>query len=1011
MRFFTLLCLATLVTSFPRDSLAFDAKSTFESEIAPLLARRCLECHNPRETKGELDLSSHSSLLRGGDEGPAIVPGKPGASLLLERVRAGEMPPKKKGVPQPLPADEVATLEKWIAAGAPWPKGRELSAFEATTSTRAGLDWWSLQPITSPEAPTASLSQPSRARARNPIDAFVLAELEREMMTMAPEADARTLVRRLYFDVVGLPPPPEEIDRFAADPSDEAWSALVDQLLASPHYGERWARYWLDVVRFAETNGYERDATKPAAWKYRDWVIDALNRDKPFDRFVLEQLAGDELDNRSEETVTATGMLRLGTWNDEPNDPFEYKFTRLEDLVHSTSTAFLGMTVKCARCHDHKFDPIPQTDYYRLASAFWAGPIRPGTGGGQGGPKPEQLGFDVLGWTDVSREAPDFHLLHKGDSHKPRQVIAPATLSFVPKLERRLAEPKAKSKTTGRRRQIAEWITDRRHPLPARVFMNRVWMHHFGMGIVRTPNNFGFTGDKPSHPGLLDWLASEFRSGGWKLKRIHRLILTSSTYRMSSVHPEQAKYSLRDSANRNLWRANRRRLDAEALRDAMLATAGVLNTKAGGPSFYPRISPEALEGLSRKGASWGGSPEDERKRRSVYIFSKRSLIVPMMTAFDFCDTTQPCPKRDVTTVAPQALALLNNHFVHSRSDDFRKRVLADVTAKASLETIVDRAWRLAFGRAPASDERRLAVEHVAAQEALFRAKNNHAEEPKQEPEDGRPTATIPERGLVLWLRSDRGVKQDENGRVVSWADGSNGKHHAAQEDAKARPVFVESALGGKKRPVIRFDGRTSFLHLAGRVVSERQFTILALASDRGMDRGHREIISNWNGAAGNYGTSIFLGLTGDSTVRFTDVFASAGSVAAREKHFVLTSIAAATDAVVYQNRRLIARKRSPLAERRLDTAWVVGTQGNYGKEFWNGDIAELIVWGRALEPNELRRVWAAIEERYGLPLGDPSEVPELASGGGVPLPRDARTFALNSLCHALLNANEFIYVD
>ncbi len=335
----------------------------FEAEIAPLLIKRCVECHQGSNPSGNLVLTGEAGLRKGGDNGAVIDQESPEESFLLLRVHEGEMPPAIKGIPQKLPAEEVQLLERWVAAKAPWPKGRTLDWFERTNEVRAGRDWWSLQPIRRPDVPQLK-TEPQPA---NPIDAFVRARLEQADMVPAPPADKRTLLRRLYYDLIGLPPTQAQIEKFEADDSPTAWEAAVDELLASPHYGERWARYWLDLARYADTSGYERDQEKPFAWKYRDWVVDALNHDMPYNQFVVEQLAGDELPDRNERSVIATGFLRLGTWNDEPNEPLDYQYDRLEDMVHTTSSAFLGMTVKCARCHSHKFDPITQEDYYRMA--------------------------------------------------------------------------------------------------------------------------------------------------------------------------------------------------------------------------------------------------------------------------------------------------------------------------------------------------------------------------------------------------------------------------------------------------------------------------------------------------------------------------------------------------------------------------------------------------------------------------------------------------------------------
>ena len=711
-----------------------DDSPDFEREIAPILIERCLGCHTEGEAKGGLVLATRQSLEKGGDDGPALSRDDPDESYLLERIAAREMPPKGE---EPLPLAERTLLEAWVRGGARWPEGRTLSLYEKTTDKRAGRDWWSLRKVERPELP------PARSpRAGHPVDAFLRARLEARGMEMAPPLDRRRLVRRVYFDLVGLPPTPEETRAFLEDPSEDAYERLLDRLLASPHYGERWGRYWLDLVRFAETNGYERDATKPHAWRYRDWVIRSFNADKPYDTFLTEQLAGDEVSHRSEETIVATGMLRLGTWNDEPNDPFEYKYQRLEDMVHATSTAFLGLTVKCARCHDHKFDPIPQTDYYRMASFFWAGFIEPRDRALMGGPSKDELGFDLLGWTDRGRDVPPFHLLKKGDPHRPGPRIEPGFLSFAAALDLPLEPPPPDVTTTRRRLQLAAWMTRRDHPLTARVLVNRLWQHHFGAGLVRTPNNFGFTGAPPTHPRLLDWLASEFMAGGWRIKRMHRILMTSRAYRQNSVHPKHAEYDLTDASNTLWWRANQRRLEAEALRDAMLAVSGELNRKTGGPSFFPRMTDEALEGLSRKGASWGKSPPTERRRRSVYMFTKRSRLLPLMTTFDFSDTTGPCGKRDVTTVPTQALALLNNHFVHEMSAHFAIRV--EKEAGSDREARILRIWDLAFGRAPAREEVDAALEHLRTQKEHFekrqarklaeRASSGEDEAPRVQPE-------------------------------------------------------------------------------------------------------------------------------------------------------------------------------------------------------------------------------------------------------------------------------------
>jgi hypothetical protein len=705
MRPFAIMVAILAGIALPRSSRSA-AAADFDKDVAALLARRCLECHSGEDPKGDLDLTRRDTVT--GKDGP-VVPGKLKDSLLWERVADDEMPPKK-----PLDDKEKVLLQSWIEGGAKW--GTDpIDLFASTTDKRAGRDWWSLQPVSRPIVPNA---------ASNPIDSFVGKKLSDHSLTPAPPADRRTLIRRVYYDLVGFPPTYEEVEAFARDNASDAYEKLIDRLLASPHFGERWGRYWLDVVRYAETSGYERDQEKPFVWKYRDWVIDAFNQDMPFRSFVMKQLAGDELPKRAATDIIATGFIRLGTWNDEPNDPNEYKYDRLEDMVGATTTAFLGLTVKCARCHDHKFDPIRQTDYYRVAAAFWAGPIEPGPRELVGGPTPEQLGAkDVLGWTDRGRHVPPLRLLKKGDPNRPGPVVEYGNLSAIPALAKPLPKIPPSEKTTMRRLHLARWITDAKNPLTSRVWVNRLWQYHFGQGLVRTPDNFGFNGEKPTHPELLDWLASEFIEGGWRSKRIHRLILLSDTYRQSSLHPKQADYAKTDAGNRLWWRAERHRLDAEALRDSLLFVAGRLDLdKRGGPSFAPDIPPDALEGLSMKGNAWKPSPPAEQNRRSVYIFAKRGLLSPLLTTFDFPDTTLPSCQRDVTTVPTQSLALLNNPFVHEQSTALAKRI---GTALERTEQ-VKRAWQLALGRSPRPIEAEIANAHLEKQAKVFASRPDPA---------------------------------------------------------------------------------------------------------------------------------------------------------------------------------------------------------------------------------------------------------------------------------------------
>lgn len=955
------------------------APPDFERDVASFFVRRCLECHNSHDANGGLVLANADGLKRGGDGGPVLTLDKLSESPLIERVLAGEMPPPRQGKPVVLPPEEVAVLKAWVESGAAWPSGRTLDLYERTTDVRGGRDWWSLQQVRRPPVPATTTAQ-------NPIDAFIARSLMQAGLEAAPPADRATLIRRAYEDLWGLPAPAEEIEAFVVDPRPEAWELLVDRLLASPHFGERWARYWLDLVRYADTSGYERDQEKPGAWRYRDWVVRACNDDLPYDRFIVEQLAGDELPDRTEETVVATGFLRLGTWNDEPNDPEEYKYDRLEDLVHVTTTAFQGLTVKCARCHDHKFDPIPQVDYYRIGAAFWAGPIEARGRELLGGPSREELGSDVLGWTDLSKTPPPLHLLKKGDPQRPLDVVNAGVLSFAPDLDRPLDPPPAASRTTMRRLQLAEWIADPRNPLTARLAVNRLWQHHFGAGLVRSPNNFGYMGDKPTHPELLDWLAAELVSHDWSLKHIHRLLLTSQVYQQASVHPRAEDYQAIDAGNRLWWHAERRRLDAEALRDRLLVAGSGLDDRLYGPGFRPTVSNEGLEGLSRKAGAWQAAPEAEQHRRALYLYSQRSLLSPFMTVFDLADSTQPCEQRDASNVAPQALALLNNDFVHEQSDALAERLLLQGRSPAAQ---VQAAWRIALGRRPSASEQRAALEHLQSQQQRF-----VAQQTVKPTEDPVGLALPAADALVLHLTASTGVELDGDGRVAKWLDQSGRDHHAVQTDAAKRPVVAQ--LPGSGRTTLQFDGQARFLTFGDELLPRTDFTFVAVANDRATHANHREILSNWVFGP-DLGKTIFFGLTGKNTVRLSDDFIVGAGGVQTSRTAVWMALADEHDAQVFHNDRLIGNKHGPLSPRKLGTPWVIGQQGNIQGEYWHGDIAEIYVFDRALSDAERLRLWRQLALRYDFTTAEPVRSPEF--------------LALASLCHVLLNCNEFLHVD
>ncbi len=887
----------------------------FKREVLPILQARCVKCHGAgkgrHKTRGGLSLLSRAGLLKGGDLGPAISVERPESSRFLHAINYGEgleMPPSGK-----LPAGEIALLTRWVKAGAPWPGG-ELEpvgpapkGMQVTDADRAS---WAYGPLSS-GVPAVK----DKSWLRNPLDNFLLAKLEEKGLSPAPPADRVALVRRVYYDLLGLPPTPEEVQAFVSDPSPTAYERLIDQLLASPHYGEKWGRHWLDVVRYAETNGYERDSAKPFAWRYRDYVIKSFNDDKPYDQFVREQLAGDLLDVVTPETLIATGYYRLGIWDDEPADRLLARYEGLDGVVSTTAQALLGMTVGCARCHDHKKDPIPQRDYYRLLAFFQNVRTDSGPGSARLLPAPAQheahqkllrqkqereaalyrqayqfeqrfaalaskKGIRVAGPSDLEGVAyrfyrdtwkalPDFDgLKHEAagpiarnfftlaPASRPEaiglvfegklKVPGPGTYTFFlestdgarlridgkkvidrPGVGRQVAEGKVELRggllpirldyfnTTARprlrlawsgpgvarrplteegerdradfaalmrrhaadvlgkadakhyfrlvrqldvsrkqklaapgqrvlcvevdgpgpthvlirgnpraqgerveaglpevlqpgkapasaptRRALAEWLTGSRSPVPARVFANRLWQYHFGRGLVPSPNDFGKLGEGPTHPELLDFLARDLVAGGWTIKRMHRLLMTSSAYRMGArPSPEALRL---DPANHLFSRFNMRRLTAEEVRDSILAVSGGLNRQMSGPSTYPAIPKEVLAGQSRPGEGWFPSPPDEASRRSVYVHVKRSLLVPILAHHDQADTDSSCPVRYTTTVPTQALGMLNGAFTHEQAGLFARRLERE--APADLPAQVRRAIRLTTGRAPRDGE-------------------------------------------------------------------------------------------------------------------------------------------------------------------------------------------------------------------------------------------------------------------------------------------------------------------
>lgn len=899
-----------------------------------ILAAHCLECHGS-DRSGELDLRSREPALEGGESGAVLVPGDAEASILIDYVASGTMPPDEK-----LADEEIETLRQWVASGAAYAHD-PIDPYSQTTKKRAGYDWWSLQPITKPPVP----EMPQAA----PIDAFVLAKLGENELTMSGETDRLTYIRRVTYDLHGLPPTRDEICAFLEDSSPDAYERLVDRLLASPRFGERWGRHWLDVVRYAESNGFERDRIRTEFWRYRDYVIRAMNEDKPFDQFVCEQLAGDALQPGDPEALIATGFLVAGAKNDvDTVSELEKLMTRqdeLDDFVSATGTTFLGLTLGCARCHDHKFDPIPAKDYYALTAVFsgldrgnnvvataeeraqhgvearklrvriaatkkemesiladarrekpvddaapdlplplarvegnedtfpavqasairfvslrtntdsepcldelevygpdgetnfalasagavaTASSLLPGfaihkvehVNDGEHGnarswisnergtgsvsiqlarptkidrvvwsrdregnyhdrlpieyrievsldgenwrvvssserrpayrsdaepvdlaePNAEllakmsvsdrerfetlrqerdkaQAALDTLPPLPVSysvkdRRPVETYVLHRGEVRSRGEVVGPAALSAIRGLDPDLDNPEDKDAGPARRLRLAEWITDPKNPLTARVIVNRIWHYHFGRGIVATPSDFGFQGDRPSHPELLDWLASDLVAHGWKLKRLHRMICLSRTYRQSSAQrPECVAV---DADNRFLWRYNPWRLEAESLRDSILAVSGKLDLSLGGPSFRlfeyrDGNVPDYILVNRSDPSTW---------RRAVYMYNIRTFREPLLAAFDCPDPSVQTPMRQQSTTALQALSLLNNSFIVEQSGYFADRIRGSNGREAEAQDSgpakqVEKAYELAFGRLPGAEESARAQQFVA----------------------------------------------------------------------------------------------------------------------------------------------------------------------------------------------------------------------------------------------------------------------------------------------------------
>ena len=741
------------------QSARSEAAQYFHQTVRPLLQSKCFGCHgeDQKNIEGELDMSTREGLLKGGESGkPALIPGKPDESAMFRAVLRHDklkMPPKDRNK---LSADEIEVLRKWIAEGAVWEKENGTNVSTTSQWSYKEEDIWAFRPTKKTAVPAAG----PKTKVQTPVDHFIQQKLTEKDLSPALPADKTTLIRRATFDLTGLPPTPKEVDDFVNDKSSNAFDKVIDRLLASPHYGEQWGRHWLDVVRYADTDGFSNDYERPNAWRYRDYVIRSFNSDKPYDRFVMEQIAGDESfradskDPNEREKLIAVGMLRMGPW--EQTAMSVAAVTRqqfLDDVTSIVGTAFCGLTVGCARCHDHKFDPIPTKDYYRLQSIFAPTRFetakvdflptenvtdfktktaqvesakeslknrisaitqkhdravkqflkengykslkevpfekRPGKGLGLSSVDlstekvlrkrieyrereierylPQSFSVSSKASKAETKDISPTRILIGGSLESPGEPVQPGVLSAVYNSDD-LKSPsewnRMPASETGRRLKLAQWIASTNNPLTARVMVNRIWQYHFGKGLVKSSNNFGKMGDRPTHPELLDWLATYFMIHDWSVKEMHRLIMRSYSYQQSA-NGLNANALRKNDPEEKLWsHFLPRRLTAEELRDSMLAVSGELSETSGGPPVFPEINLEAaLQPRHIMGSLapvyMPSAKRDERNRRTIYTVQIRSLISPMLQVFNAAPTELSCERRDATTVTPQVFALFN----------------------------------------------------------------------------------------------------------------------------------------------------------------------------------------------------------------------------------------------------------------------------------------------------------------------------------------------------------------
>lgn len=655
----------------------------FDEKVGPILARNCLDCHNRNLQEGELDISSRDSMAA------QLIGESFSETPIGDAIESHRMPKDRPA----LASSDIEVLRDWFSRGKAWGR-KPIEPIYETNDHRAGYDWWAFQPLSSPPIPQVD----SASWPHNEIDHFVLKSLEDSSLAPAPAADPRILIRRISYDLTGLPPDPELVEKYLADPNEAAYSEIIQSLLASPAFGEQWGRHWLDVIRFGETQGFERNFIRPNAWRFRDWVVEAYNTDMPYDRFVRLQIAGDVFEPDSLSALIATGYHVCGTWDQVGHLEGSATMQRIareehvEDLVATMGQSFLGLSLQCARCHDHKFDPISQKEYYQIASVF----------AGVHQEKEERVGieltpenplFDFFGAAHVikPRQPTITRVLARGNISQPGEIVRPAGLQAFGQLNGDW-NLSPESPDGERRKALALWLTDSQNSLFARVYVNRIWTHLFGIGIVDTPSDFGFQGGRPSHPELLDYLAQRFIASGYQTKPLIEMIVKSATYRQSSTVANEKGQSI-DKQARLRWRGSIRRLSGEEVRDSMLFVSGALNSEVGGSSFRDVT---VKEGTNHEFTTPTNTFSPDNNRRTIYRLWARSGNEPLLASFDCPEPSVSTPRRAQTITPIQALALLNSPLSENCSEAFAERVQAahpnDVSAQ------IQEMIRLAYQR-------------------------------------------------------------------------------------------------------------------------------------------------------------------------------------------------------------------------------------------------------------------------------------------------------------------------